>query len=132
MLDVLNRYSHGFVVVPVVLACREGGLFAELRHAPRTAKELTKALRANSGHLQVALRLFESLGWFDRDESDRYHPTSALAKEGLIPDSVLQLIRADMDSYLRVGPAGFMASWVDRVERRWDLTDPLIADFLDS
>ena len=68
MLDVLNRYAHGFVVVPAVLASRKGGLLGALAAGPVGADELCRTLGANSGHLQVTLRLLQSLGWIDEVE----------------------------------------------------------------
>jgi hypothetical protein len=66
MLVVLNRYAPGFVVMPVVLFCRRGGVFKALESGPQTEKQLAKELGANLGHLRVPLRLLESLGWFNR------------------------------------------------------------------
>ena len=60
MLELINRYAHGFVAIPVILACREQGLF-ELLREPNTTRGLARRLRANEGHLQLALRLLHSL-----------------------------------------------------------------------
>ena len=89
MLDVLNRYAHGFVVVPVVLACRKGGVFEALEARPRSAEELAEELGANLGHLQVALRLFESLGWIDRRTDGRFEANASLAKQRTDPGQTL-------------------------------------------
>jgi acyl transferase domain-containing protein len=132
MLEVLNRYSHGFVVVPVVLACRKGGVFAALEAGPRTAEELAQELHANPGHLQVALRLFESLGWIDRRSDGRYQANASLAKQSLIPEALLELLHADMDAYLREGRGGLLAPWIERVRARWDIDDDLLASFFDA
>jgi hypothetical protein len=86
MLDVLNRYAHGFVVVPVVLACRRGGVFSTLQATPLSASELGTVLGANLGHLQVALRLFESLGWIERGADGRITANAALDQQLLVPD----------------------------------------------
>ncbi|MCK8516803.1 SDR family NAD(P)-dependent oxidoreductase [Methylonatrum kenyense] len=132
MLDVMNRYAHGFVVVPVVLACRQGGVLARLESGPQSLDELADALDANAGHLQVALRLLESLGWIDRCADGRFIATPALSSHAVIPDAVWSLVEADMDAYLRSGPGGFLKPWLDQVASRWQTDDPLLADFLDS
>jgi acyl transferase domain-containing protein/acyl carrier protein/2-polyprenyl-3-methyl-5-hydroxy-6-metoxy-1,4-benzoquinol methylase len=132
MLDVLNRYAHGFVVVPVVLACRKGGVFAALQAAPRAAEALGKELGANLGHLQVALRLIESLGWIDRRPDGRFEANASLGKQRLVPDDLSALIQADMDRYLREGAGGLLAPWIEKVRGRWSVNDELLADFLDS
>lgn len=64
MLDIMNRYSHGYVAIPVILACREKGLFTLLQTKnPLSLSQLVDELSANEGHLQVVLRMFESLQW---------------------------------------------------------------------
>jgi hypothetical protein len=132
MLDVLNRYAHGFVVVPVVLACRKGGVSAALEAGPRSAEELADKLGARLGHLQVALRLLESLGWIDRLKDGRFKGNASLAKQSLIPDGLSTLLQADMDTYLREGSGGFLSPWIEKVRGRWNIGDELIADFLDG
>src|SRR5688572_11434954 len=100
MLDVLNRYAHGFVVVPVALACRRGGLFDLLQRQSPQSAELAARLGANAGHLQVTLRLLESLGWIDVDADGHLQKTTRLDHQRLIPEDVLPLLDADMDAYL--------------------------------
>jgi acyl transferase domain-containing protein/acyl carrier protein len=132
MLDVLNRYAHGFVVVPVVLACRKGGVFAALEAGPRTAEKLGEELGANLGHLQVALRLLESLGWIDRRADGQFEANASLTKQRLVPDDLATLMQVDMDAYLREGSGGLLAPWIEKVRARWSINDALLADFLDS
>jgi acyl transferase domain-containing protein/acyl carrier protein len=132
MLEVLNQYAHGFVTVPVVLACRKGGVFEALQQAPRSAEELGKELRANLGHLQVALRLFESLGWIDRRADGRFEANASMAKQSLVPEALLTLLRADMDTYLREGDGGLLTPWIDEVRARWGVEDELLANFFDG
>ena len=45
MLEQINRYAHGFVAIPVILACREQRVF-ELLREPMTAFELARRLGA--------------------------------------------------------------------------------------
>src|SRR5271170_7607514 len=132
MLDVLNRYAHGFVVVPVVLACRRGGVFAALNAGSHTSEELSQELGANLGHLQVTLRMFESLGWIDCREDRRFVATAALKSHLLLPDSLSELVHADMDAYFRAGSGGFLAPWLEKVRNRWNIKDDLLADYCDS
>jgi acyl transferase domain-containing protein/NAD(P)-dependent dehydrogenase (short-subunit alcohol dehydrogenase family)/acyl carrier protein/ubiquinone/menaquinone biosynthesis C-methylase UbiE/ribosomal protein S18 acetylase RimI-like enzyme len=132
MLDVLNRYAHGFVVVPAVLASRKGGLLGALAAGPVGADELCRTLGANSGHLQVTLRLLQSLGWIDEVEDSVFRATPELRKHELIPDDLRTLLDKDMDAYLRHGPGGFLAPYVDRSASRWGIDDEMMADFCDS
>ncbi len=53
MLDVLNRYGHGFVAIPTILACRDAGLFEALAGGPQTDLALEEGQHANSCYLQA-------------------------------------------------------------------------------
>jgi acyl transferase domain-containing protein/acyl carrier protein/ribosomal protein S18 acetylase RimI-like enzyme len=132
MLDVLNRYAHGFVVVAVTLACRRGGVLAALQETPRSASELSAHLRANSGHLGVSLRVFESLGWIERDADGRFATTADVAQERFIHDDLWTLVDIDFDSYLKSGSGGLLAHWSNSVRARWNCPNPLMADFMDG
>ena len=98
MLELINRYAHGFVAIPVILACRERRLF-ELLQEPRTARELARRLGANEGHLQVALRLLHSLSWLERNEQGEYCVTERAHFDEL-PSDILSLYEWDMSAYL--------------------------------
>lgn len=132
MLDVLNRYAHGFVVVAVTLACRRGGVLAALEQTPRSATELSEHLRANSGHLGVSLRVFESLGWIKRDADGRFTTTAEVAQERFIHDDLWTLVDIDFDAYLRSGAGGLIGHWSNSVRARWNCPNPLLADFMDG
>src|ERR1700759_2493428 len=132
MLDVLNRYAHGFVVVAVTLACRRGGVLASLRETPRSASELSAHLRANSGHLGVSLRVFESLGWIKRDADGRFTTTADAIQEQFIADELWTLVDIDFDAYLKSGSGGLLARWSKAVQARWNCPNPLFADFMDG
>ncbi|WP_051908584.1 GNAT family N-acetyltransferase [Candidatus Odyssella acanthamoebae] len=73
MLETMNRYIHGYVAVPVILSCRERGLFDLLKNkGPLSCESLAHILEANDGHLRVALRMFESLNWIKKDHNGTY------------------------------------------------------------
>lgn len=86
MLEVINRYIHGYVSIPVILACREKGIFNYFnKRQSFNLEQITKEFNANEGHLQVALRLFESLGWLKSQHS---------LYEVLIPQEIYETIEA--------------------------------------
>src|SRR5581483_2436319 len=60
MLSVLNQYAYGYVAIPVIVSSQRAGLFHALGAEPATPfAQLVQSLRANSGHLRVALRLLQ-------------------------------------------------------------------------
>ena len=101
MLDVINRYAHGFVAVPVILACKEKGLFKLLQHhGSLTLEQIVERLGANAGHLQVALRMMQSLNWLERNEAGQYFLTDEADIYKEIPQEILDLYHLSIESYL--------------------------------
>nr|ACG63826.1 SxtA [Microseira wollei] len=133
MLQKINRYTHGLVAVPVILACRKKGLFELLTHeSPLSQEQMVKHLGANSGHFQVALRMLESLHWLSRNEYLKYYLTSEAAIHNQIPEDVLQLYHLPIESYLQGKQGKLLEKWIERSCQLWNLDNPLIADFLDG
>ncbi len=113
MLQKINRYTHGFVAVPVILACREKGFFQLLAHeSPLSLEQMVKHLGANTGHFQVALRMLESLHWLSRNEQLQYSLTSEAAIHNQIPEDVLQLYDLPIESYLQGKQEKLLGRWI--------------------
>jgi malonyl CoA-acyl carrier protein transacylase len=134
MLDVINRYAHGFVAVPVILACKEKGLFELLQYQGcLTLEQIVERLGANGGHLQVALRMMQSLNWLSRNEVGQYSLTDEAEIHKEIPEEILDLYHLPVDSYLMGEQSSdFLKVWIDRSRQRWNVSEPMIADFLDG
>ncbi len=134
MLDLINLYTHGFVAVPVILACKKKGLFQVLQQqGSLTLEQMVDLLNANSGHLQVALRMMQSLNWLSQNQLGEYSLTPEAEIYNTIPQDILDLYHLPIDSYL-LGKqkSGFLKAWIERSKYSWDVSDPLIADFLDG
>src|SRR5262245_52901675 len=134
MLEIFNRYCHGYVAVPVMLSCRNHGLFTLLGdNQPRSLEQITKSLAANSGHLQAAFRLLESLGWLNRGPDATYRLTAAAQAHVEIPSDVVDLLSVVTgELVLHDRPAGRLRKYVLRSVSRWSISVPLLADFLDG
>lgn len=96
MVDVTTRLANGFVAVPVLHACRELGVFQYLETRPSTAEQLSQALKLNSGHVAVALRILQSLHWAIRQPDDRYTLTAACAVHHQIPHGSVAVLKLDL------------------------------------
>jgi len=133
MLDLLNRYAHGYVAVPVAAAFAARGGFARLRDEPAGAQALAEALEGNPGHLAVALRLLQSMGWLSRDAEGRFAPTPAAQPEA-VPEGLVESYDFDWAAWLQTAdsPAEPLARWLPAVEARWEPAAPWFADFLDG
>lgn len=130
MLDILNRYAHGLVCIPTLLACHKRHLFQRL---PAQFDHLVKQMHANSGHLQVAFRMLESLGWVQQDQPNYYIPTRHLTLIEHIPADITELLNFPFADYLAQTPDTLsLRLWIERSADRWQLDDDWLADFLDG
>ena len=134
MLDVINRYAHGFVAIPVILACKNKGLFAQLKQPENTSlKQIIDGTGANNGHLQVALRLLQSLGWLLRDATGTYMLTEKAESHHEIPADILELFHLPLVHLLESQQGEqLLCKWIARSCQGWQVSKPLIADFLDG
>ena len=135
MLHILNRYAHGFVSIPVILACGQRGLFDVL--AQQTAmqpEEIIAHLGANDGHFLAALRMLQSLHWLSRNNDGSYQLTDTTAQYEQIPAEILNLYTWDMPAYLlnQDSEGGKLSQWFERSQASWHLSDPVLADLLDG
>ncbi|MCB0212936.1 MAG: GNAT family N-acetyltransferase, partial [Anaerolineae bacterium] len=134
MLDLFNRYAHGFVAIPVILACKKKGFFGLLHdRSALTAAQMVESLGTNSGHFQVALRLMQSLGWLSQAGNGAYAFTVEAEIHRQIPEDMLDLYHLPLEAYLRGEThPGLLGPWLERSRRRWGLDQPWLADFLDG
>ncbi|BAZ21406.1 hypothetical protein NIES4073_22840 [Kalymmatonema gypsitolerans NIES-4073] len=133
MLEVINTYNHGFVAIPVIIACKKRGLFNLLaRERTLSCEQMSEQLKANSGHFQVALRMLESLHWLSRNEQGKYSLTPEAANYKAIPEDVLQLYLLPIESYLQGEQPDLLKKWIEYSCQRWNIDNLLIADFLDG
>ncbi len=134
VLDVINRYAHGFVAIPVILACKNKGLFAQLKQQENTSlKQIIDGTGANNGHLQVALRLLQSLGWLSQDATGTYMLTEEAGSHREIPEDILELFHLP-SAHLLESQQGeqLLCKWIARSCQGWQVSKPLIGDFLDG
>ena len=133
MLSVLNRYSHGYVAIPVIDACRRQGLFQALHVAqPIILADLAKELRANEGALHIALRLLESLDWVVRDHQNAYYLSPRSEVHKLIPQNIMGLMTFPFADYLEQNTERSLKEWIELSGKRWGISDAMISDFLDG
>ena len=71
MISVLNRYLHGYVVVPVILSFIKKDFFSS-KWLDYTIDDLAKIYSFNRGNFKTSLSVFESLGWVERSNNGKY------------------------------------------------------------
>ena len=123
MLDALNRYANGFVIIPVVCAVRQRGLFSLLHAGPVARDALARRLDAHDGYLAVALDLLGGLGWTEESPSGEI-VLAACARPDAVPDGLLDAYRIDWPAF-----GSEMVELLERllpfVERGWDVDLPI-------
>ncbi|MFT7621693.1 MAG: hypothetical protein ACI9WU_000857, partial [Myxococcota bacterium] len=133
MLDIINRYAHGLVAVPILEACRGIGLFGSLRReGPATVSTLTARLGANAGHLSAALRLLDGLGWVDRGPGGAYRLLPASDQLAAIPSDIHDLISRDLAEAVATGGDDELRPWAGLSISRWPGAGDYLADLLDG
>jgi acyl transferase domain-containing protein/SAM-dependent methyltransferase/acyl carrier protein len=133
MLEILNRYAHGMVLVPFVEAIRRHGCLDSFEAAaPLHLREMERRYSANSGYLAVALRMFESLQWLRRTDTGEYVATQKLAESCIFPADVLSLYEFRYDRYLDGTHSELLAPWIERSLSRWGTDHPYLPDYLDG
>ncbi|MCU7925179.1 MAG: SDR family NAD(P)-dependent oxidoreductase [Candidatus Thiodiazotropha sp. (ex Dulcina madagascariensis)] len=134
MLEVLNSYCHGYVAIPVILACKRKGLYDLLNQEPVHFDDIVDRLSANSGHLRVALRILESMDWISRNADDCYRVTAQAGAANRIPDNVVELLAFSPERYFRDGGQSTvsLSPWIDQSMRGWNGADPVLAEMLDG
>ncbi|MBW4635672.1 MAG: GNAT family N-acetyltransferase [Iphinoe sp. HA4291-MV1] len=134
MLEIINRYAHGFVVIPTILACRKKGLFKLLEEQNLlTLKKIAKWLGANEGHLQVALKIMQSLNWVVQQESGEYSLTDKAKIYQKLPEDILDLYDLEIEAYLMgEQQKSSLRKWIALSQQRWNVDNLVIADFLDG
>lgn len=133
MLNLINRYAHGFVAVPVILSLQKQGFFALLQDQPPLQEaSIRQRLGANQGPLRVALRLLLSLRWLAVDGTG-YSLTPLSAERRRIPAELTTLYRFPVGSpRLLTDCAELLASFARLSLCRWHSADERTADFVDG
>jgi acyl transferase domain-containing protein/acyl carrier protein/SAM-dependent methyltransferase len=131
MLEVLNRFGHGFVGIPAVLAVRSRGLWANAVVSPCSLADLAaRCGGANPGHLRVVLRQLESLGIVSREPGELYR-IATIRNFPQISPKLLDFYESDPAFLLTQDCSRRLPSFVEQMLRRWDAGDPW-ADLLDG
>ena len=94
MLEILNRYQHGFSIVPVLYSFKNNKVYDLLNDEHRvTLETLSNLLHANRGSLKVALKSLYQLDLAGIDEDGRYFLKVSRKTLELIPDGLMEFYK---------------------------------------
>ncbi len=128
MLDLINRYCHGFVAFPVIHSLQKQGFFNAFKKGESIDVDcLPDLYQANSGHLKAALRLLESLEILEFDQT-YYQPGPRFIWLDLIPDNLESLLHLDFSADRQET----IDYWLTQSLSHWSTEDQVLADFLDG
>ncbi len=127
MLDLINRYCHGFVTFPVIHSLQNHGFFKVFDNEQSIAFEsFLDRFQANSGHLKAALRLLESLEILSFDQG--YQPGTRYFWLETIPENIDSMLGLDFTAdFQQTLDYGLTQSLL-----HWSTDDQMLADFLDG
>ncbi len=134
MLTILNNYAHGYVTIPVIIACKKQGLFEILdTNNPVPFTTLVHRLQANSGHLRIALHTLESLNWVSKNSSDEYVLTAEAEIHQKIPQDIMDLMSFPMQDYVNQAKKKHsLKKWMKLSGKSWNIDNPMYSQFLDG
>ncbi|MCH9697806.1 MAG: SDR family NAD(P)-dependent oxidoreductase [Gammaproteobacteria bacterium] len=127
MLELINRYCHGFVAVPVIRSLQNNGFFNPFNSQPAVSFEsLSRFKKTNTAPLKTALRLLESLEILSLDQD--YLPGPRYNWLISIPQDIDQLLDLDFSS----GNQQALDYALSQSLHNWSIEDAMLADFLDG
>ncbi|TAL51941.1 MAG: hypothetical protein EPN89_02590, partial [Methylovulum sp.] len=131
MLDLINRYSHGFVTFPILNALHQQGVFDTIEnHCPIDFDALSAIHRA-SGYLKPALRLLVSLNILDFNNG--YSPGKRFAWIAKTPENIGSLLSLSFPDGLSHGTdEQSLDYWLVQASQQWAVDDAMLADYLDG
>lgn len=133
MLEILNRYAHGYVTIPAIVHLRERGLFELLEEKPLRLDSLASTLAAVPGPFGVAVRTLESLGWCRVDEQGQVEPTPDMKQYALIPQELVDLYDIPItEEWVNEVGRDRIAQLLKASTQRWATSNERLADVIDG
>lgn len=133
MLELLNRYSHGLAVVPLVDALRKRGCLQYITDSVVVQPVLmAQAFGINEGYLEVALRAFASLGWLNALADGTYECASTFREVDFVPNDAMAVYSLPFEQYAMAGDPALLGPWLERSSARWECEHEYLADYLDG
>jgi acyl transferase domain-containing protein/SAM-dependent methyltransferase len=134
MLELLNILAHGYVAVPVILACQKQGMLESMSlHEPEDFESLGRRLGANPGHLKVALVLLESLGWVKSGAAGGWLKTPEAARAARLPADLAESLHFPFGEFIDGHCDGAqVVRWFECSKGGWAVGDETWARLLDG
>jgi acyl transferase domain-containing protein/SAM-dependent methyltransferase len=133
MLEILNRYAHGMVLVPFVDALRKQGCLEHMADAGVfPAAEVCRRFSLNPGYFAVAMRMLRSCGWIQPVGDGLDRTTADFELRAFVPEDAMSLYAFPYETYVRGKSRRTLEPWIERSECRWGCDHPNFHDYLDG
>ncbi len=133
MLDLINRYCHGYIVLPAVWALKKRNFHRINGDEFLVLEALSKSLSANKGNLAVVLRALESMGWAESDPKTAAWRIPGKNEIELLPDEIPELLDLAGNPILETRAfTARLVRWINRSIDKWGIQHPYLPDFIDG
>lgn len=132
MLRKINKYSHGFVFIPVGVSLKQIGFFDYLsNNGPQGFSEIVNHFKANSGYLKACLDMLHVMDWLDYVDG-KYFLTGKSEENEYLPLDLLELYEFSPEELVSSRePSSVLKRWLGPLINGWGCEEPL-SDMLDG
>jgi malonyl CoA-acyl carrier protein transacylase len=133
---LLNDYSHGYVITPLLLEARRSRILSSLKAQKAISLEAScKESKAHHGYIKILSSTLEALGLVTRrgdillysDDLDLYEDVQR------IPENIINLYFIDPLNYIRTTSTSKWQPFLEDLQSRWPyIQSPILKNFLDG
>jgi SAM-dependent methyltransferase len=120
MLRILNKYEHGYTVIPVMSALIKKGFFELFTENKKLCfNDLTDALDANTGYLAVSIKLLQVLSWVEFQDGV-YSLTERASDRSFIVEGINELYHySPNELILETKQHDLFTKWLNQATTSW-------------
>ncbi|TCN57665.1 SDR family NAD(P)-dependent oxidoreductase [Flavobacterium circumlabens] len=131
MLNLLNTWSHGYIVIPVITAFQDHKSFEILSDKTIKNEDIGQILNGNEGYLKASYRILKSLGWIEQisHTEDKLIPN----KIQVAPKGLVDLIATDNVSHnAEIKQVVIFNNFLLQLREGWGVNEPFFRSMLDG
>jgi len=134
VLDLINRYCHGYVVLPAIVELNKNNFFdSEFYRQSFSLHDVCHKKNISVGYLSVVFRSMLAMNLVQYDKNSGLWTACDQGEINRIPDDLPQMLRLASGRCLEdesLSPQ--IVNWIDRAINRWDFGEHFIADFIEG
>ncbi|KFF06344.1 SDR family NAD(P)-dependent oxidoreductase [Flavobacterium reichenbachii] len=131
MLNLLNTWSHGYIVIPVITAFQDHKAFEILSDKIIEKENIGQILNGNEGYLKASFRILKSLGWIEEisNNDNKLIPS----RIQVTPKGLVDLIANDnTSSNAEIEQVVIFKDFLQQLREGWGVDDPFFRSMLDG